>query len=104
MNQTFQVTRLEKIPDGAGGHSKEWVYSHDVKGRLRPTFRVSEQMRAEQSGAAISHIFYCLPETDIKRNDKLTDGQRTFQIVAVRVPSKPTHYECDAREFQQEGG
>lgn len=104
MNQTFQVSRLQKVPDGAGGHSKEWVYSHDVKGRLRPTIRVAEQMRAEQSGAEITHVFYCLVGVDVKRNDQLTDGKRTIQIVAVREPSKPSHYECDAKEIQQEGG
>lgn len=104
MNQTFQVFRLTKMPDGAGGNKKEWVYSHDVEGRLRPTIRVAEQLRADQNGASISHIFYCLPDTDIKRNDKLTDGVREFQIIAVRIPSKPTHYECDAIEFHQEEG
>lgn len=102
MNQTFEIYRLERIYDGQGGYKEEPVYSHELRGRIRPA-TARERIAADQLGAEVSHVVYCMNDQDIRRGDLLRFNNREVEIIAVREPSQPHHFECDAREVQSRG-
>lgn len=88
-NHTFGHTRLVD----AGGYFEE-VEMPPIKGRLRP---VSAQETVFQvvSGTAVSHVFYCAGDADIKADDKIYLGTTKINIKAVKNPAYMSHHlEC----------
>ncbi len=101
---TFTQTRRTRASDGQGGFTETWSeVDAALVGRMRPA-SAAERTVAQQAQAAISHVLYLLASETIYRGDRVTDGDRTWDVIAVREPSHSGHHlEVDCREVQIEG-
>lgn len=104
-NNTFSVYRKTRVHDGQGG----WGYAYPetatstVEGRMRPA-SAAEMTIALQRQAEISHVLYVLASEDIRRGDRITGDDGTWDVIAVREPSRADHHlEIDCYERQIEG-
>jgi SPP1 family predicted phage head-tail adaptor len=101
---TFTQTRRTRASDGQGGFTETWAsVDTALTGRMRPA-SAAERTVADQNRAQISHVLYLLATETIYRGDRVTDGDRTWDVIAVREPSHSGHHlEVDCREVQVEG-
>jgi len=89
LNRTFDLKRRVDM-----GGWFEWELYGTIKGRMRPV-SVAETTLAVVSGVAISHIFYCMADADIKEYDRIVTGLGEVEIRAIKNPSYANHhYEC----------
>lgn len=104
-NNTFSVWRKERTHDGQGGFA--WSYpgtaTDTVEGRMRPA-SAAEITTALQRQAEITHVLYVLASEDIRRGDRITGDEGTWDVIAIREPSRADHHlEIDCYERQIEG-
>lgn len=103
LNRTYTLARRVRVSDGQGGWPWSYVDQGTIQGRLRPASG-AERMAAQQEQRAITHVFYCLYDEDIRRTDQLVGDGVTVYVDAVRKPSRMDHHlEVDCSETQVEG-
>lgn len=99
-NHEFTHQRQETTIDPEGIPVTGWVALGTIRGRLRPA-TVQEAFIAAAMTATITHVFYCGPETDIRRGDRVVLGNTVVEITAVKDPSYAGHHlECEGKVIQ----
>jgi SPP1 family predicted phage head-tail adaptor len=102
-NTTFAISVKTRASDGQGGHPVSWEEAGSVEGRMRPA-SATERLMAAQRQAELSHVLYVDADEMIQRGNRVSDGDRTWEVVAIREPSLAGHHlEIECREIQLEG-
>lgn len=102
-NTTFTVSVKARTSDGRGGWAVSWKEAGSVVGRMRPA-SAAERLMAAQRQATLSHVLYVSAEEAIQRGNRVSDGERAWEVVAVREPSLAGHHlEIECQETQLEG-
>jgi len=102
-NVSFTITTKTRASDGRGGWLVTWASAGTVQGRMRPA-TATERLMAAQRQAEISHVLYVAADETLHRGDRVTDGERTWDIIAIREPSLADHHlEIECLETQLEG-
>ena len=101
LNETVQVQRPARTPDGQGGWKEGWQEVGTARVRIRPA-SAREREAGAVTEALLSHVVYALDGADIRRADRLlrTDGG-ILHVIAVRQPSAGHHLEIDAEAVQR---
>lgn len=97
LNQSAEVWRAERVPDGGGGWETTWVKVGDVRARFsQPS--ASERVIGEQGHALWDAIIYFEPDADVLRNDEIRRaGHPTMSVVSTLEPSAAgTYLRADA--------
>lgn len=92
LNRTATLWRSVDVDDGMGGSSPSWQQQGTVDVRLSSP-SPSERSAAAQEGVQVDHDVYLLPDVDVRRGDRLVDGDLTVEIVSVTVPSVSSHHQ-----------
>ncbi len=102
-NHVFALSRPTRTDDGQGGWAVGYADAGSVAGRLRPA-SASERTAAVQRQATISHVFYCGPNADVRREDLVSGAGQVVKVEAVREPSHAGHHlEIECLEIQKAG-
>lgn len=102
LNNDFAISRRRRTPDGQGGWVIDYVAQGTARGRIRPASSAEREV-AQREERQITHVLYVVAGTDIERGDRVTVGDLTVDVEAIREPSKAgEHYEIDCRERQVE--
>lgn len=101
-NNTFTHQRLTTVYDSYGTPIEAtWETVGTIRGRLRPTTVAEVELLGGVVGITITHVFYCGPETDIRRGDRIVLGDTVVEITAVKDPSYAGHHlECEGKAIQ----
>jgi len=106
LNQDYAHYHRQRADDGQGGWTISYTLAGTVRGRLRPVsssaFSVEREI-AQQEQRSVTHVFYCLATETIVRGDRLTLGNLTVEVEAVREPSQADHHleiSCRERQFE----
>ncbi len=103
LNNTFTVSIKSRSPDGRGGWVVSWEEAGSVVGRMRPA-SATERLMAAQRQAEISNVLYVDANEAIQRGNRVSDGERVWEVVAIREPSLAGHHlEIECQEVQLEG-
>lgn len=97
LNRTAALWRKSTTSDGSGGQTVEWAQAGTVPVRLSSP-RATERQAAAQEGAEITHVAYFGADSDVRRGDRLIDGDLTVELLAVTVPSDPRFQRADCRQ------
>lgn len=96
-NHEFTHQRQETTIDPEGIPVTTWVTLGTIRGRLRPA-TVQEAFIAAAMTTTLEYVFYCGPETDIRRGDRVVLGDTKVVIVAVKDPGFAGHHlECQGK-------
>ncbi|WP_374194252.1 head-tail adaptor protein [Streptomyces sp. N35] len=100
MNTQVSVWRFTREPDGMGGWVQDWAEVGSTRARLsHPS--AAERVLADQSSARLSHVAYLAAGSDVQRGDRLHQGARVFNVLAVFEPSAPgTYLRADCERIQ----
>jgi SPP1 family predicted phage head-tail adaptor len=102
LNNTFTISRRDRLADGQGGWAIVWVANGSAVGRIRPASSEEREV-AKMEERAISHVLYVVHGTDIVRGDRVECGDLTVDVQGIREPSKAGHHlEIDCMEVQHE--
>lgn len=102
-NSTFTISIKTRASDGRGGWVVSWEEAGSVEGRMRPA-SATERLMAAQRQATLSHVLYVDADETIQRGNRISDGERTWDVVAIREPSLAGHHlEIECQEIQLEG-
>ena len=63
-----------------------------------------EQETAARIEMAVTDIFMFGPNADVRRDDRIVDGDRTYHLLMVNEPSEPGVYQRAQAEEIQTGG
>lgn len=93
-NRTLRGTRKERTPNGSGGFDTTEVSTGDFSCLIVPA-SITERTFARtqvgdmQGAAEVTHHLYFPPDSDVRRNDYLSDPDtsQVFRVVAVVHPS-----------------
>jgi len=84
MPDSCTVKRLTLTSDGAGGQSEGWDTSATVSCRLGRLGQSGEERAIAERLAAVTPFVVTVPTgTDIRPEDRIAIGGRTFEVVAV---------------------
>lgn len=100
LDRSVEIRRPSRIGDGKGGDATTFVAVSTVPGRVRPA-SAREAFVADRPEAQVSHVAYLPTGSDVRTRDRLDLGGKTYEVVAVRTPSKPSHLEVDLLERQR---
>lgn len=102
LNNTFTVSRRERIDDGQGGWTIVYADVAAVQGRIRPATS-AERVVAEREEQQITHVLYVVHGADIERGDLVVCDDLQVEVLGIREPSKAgQHLEIDCMEHQPE--
>ena len=102
LNNTFTVSRRERVSDGQGGWTIVYNDVDPVLGRIRPVTG-AEAMVAQSEERRITHVLYTVADVDVARGDVVTCGNLTVEILGIREPSfAGAHWEIDCLERTDE--
>ena len=103
LNNTFTVSVKARASNGQGGWVVTWEEAGSVEGRMRPA-SATERLNAAQRQAMLSHVLYVDADEAIQRGNRVSDGERTWDVIAIREPSLAGHHlEIECQEIQLEG-
>ena len=92
LNRTLTHLRATETVDEYGQPQYTWQVLGTFPGRIR-TASVQERTAAGlQQVVHVDYVVYAPPEVDLRRGDRVQDGDVTVEIVFVRVPSVPGHH------------
>lgn len=100
LNTTVTIKRNERTSDEQGGWPTGRDAGIEVVARVRPASS-GERTDAAQRQVQLTHVVYLPHGTDVRRDDLLVHGTKTYTVRAVRTPSEPHHLEVDAEEVQR---
>ena len=102
LNNTFILSRRDRLPDGQGGWAIVWAANGSTPGRIRPASSQEREV-AKMEEREISHVLYVVHGTDILRGDRVECGDLMVDVQGIREPSKAGHHlEIDCLEVQHE--
>jgi len=102
LNNTFVLSRRDRIADGQGGWAIVWAPNGSTLGRIRPASSAEREV-AQEEQRAITHVLYVVHGTDILRGDRVECGDLIVDVQGIREPSKASHHlEIDCLEVQHE--
>ncbi len=102
LNNTFAVSRRERLSDGQGGWTVVYNAVDPVLGRIRPATS-TEMTVAQSEERQITHVLYTLADVDIARGDQVVTGDLTVEVQGIREPSfAGAHWEIDCLERTNE--
>jgi len=102
LNNTFVISRRDRIDDGEGGWTIVYADAGTVQGRIRPA-TAAERLVADREERQITHVLYVAHGADIVRGDLVTCGDLQVEVLGIREPSKAgQHLEIDCLEHQPE--
>jgi SPP1 family predicted phage head-tail adaptor len=102
LNNTFTISRRDRISDGQGGWAIVYAALDNVQGRIRPASSAERDM-AKKEQRDITHVLYVVHGTDIAREDRVECGDLIVDVQGIREPSKFGHHlEIDCLEVQHE--
>jgi len=103
LNRALDLESAERVPDGAGGFSENWV----ALGMLWASIRAGTGREAEAAGLSVSTVPYKItvraapvgaPSRPVA-GQRLRDGERLFRILSVTEADAAARYlTCIARE------
>ena len=101
LNETVQVQRPTRAPDGQGGWREGWQDVGAARVRIRPA-SAREREAGAVTEALLSHVVYAMDGADIRRGDRLVRASgEMLTVIAVRRPSAGHHLEIDAEAVQR---
>ena len=102
LNNTFTISRRDRISDGQGGWAIVYAAIDSVQGRIRPASSEEREV-AKMEQRSISHVLYVVHGTDIARGDRVECDDLIVDVQGIREPSKMgRHLEIDCLEVQHE--
>ena len=102
LNNTFLVSRRDRIADGQGGWIITYADIGTVEGRIRPA-NSNERVVADSEEQQITHVLYTNADEDIVRGDLVTCKGLQVEVLGIREPSLAgRHWEIDCLERQNE--
>ena len=104
LNNTFSVSRRERVSDGQGGWTIVYNDVATVLGRIRPVTG-AEAVVAQSEERQITHVLYTLADVDVARGDVVACGNLSVDVLGIREPSLAgEHWEIDCLERTDETG
>ena len=98
LNNTFTVSRRDRVSDGRGGWTIVWAEVGTVAGRIRPATS-TEATVARSEERQITHVLYTVAGEDIARGDLVVCGDLQVEVLGIREPSLAgEHWEIDCLE------
>lgn len=92
LNRTLVHLRATEEVNELGQPVYVWQEIGTFRGRIR-TASVQERTAAGlQQVVHVDYVVYAPPEVDLRRGDRVQDGDLTVEIVFVRVLSVPGHH------------
>lgn len=102
LNNTFLVSRRDRISDGQGGWTIVFSDIGTIEGRIRPATS-NERVVADSEEQQITHVLYTEDDSDIERGDLVTCKGLQVEVLGIREPSLAGHHlEIDCLERQNE--
>jgi len=102
LNNTFTVSRRERVSDGQGGWPIVYGAVEPVLGRIRPATG-TERTVAMSEERQITHVLYTPADVDIARGDVVACGDLSVEVQGIREPSLAgAHWEIDCLERTNE--
>jgi len=102
LNNTFTISRRDRVSDGQGGWAIMYAAMGSAEGRIRPASSAEREI-AQAEQREITHVLYVVHGTDIARGDQVECEDLTVEVMGIREPSKASHHlEIDCREVQRE--
>lgn len=84
MPDTCIVSRPTLTADGSGGQTEGWATAATVACRVAPMgARGAERAIAERMGAVMAYVVTVSTTTDVRSQDRIVVGARTFEVVTV---------------------
>ena len=98
------IERREVREDSAGGQIVRWRTVGETLGRISsPTISTPTEIRIALSGeTSVPYYAYVPPDTDIRRGDRLDDGDRKHSVTSVTVFSVRAYLRAECSEYQEE--
>lgn len=112
-SQFTDVTEIQRmtagaiIPDGAGGYmigsGTGWTTVATVTGLLTTTRFGSarEALTTDQVAAAVNYKWYGPADTDVRQQDRLVIGSRTFEVRGIALDTSGMPLEALLTELQR---
>lgn len=100
---TATVERRTRSSDGAGGWIEAWSTVGTVVGSLQPA-GAAETERGDRELAEHRWVFYCDPDSDLARDDRLTVDDQTCVVLSVArwyANSAIDHWAAQLEERQE---
>ena len=102
LNNTFVISRRDRVDDGQGGWTIVYGDVASVQGRIRPATS-AERLVADREERQITHVLYVVHGADIERGDLVVCDDLQVEVLGIREPSKAgQHLEIDCMEHQPE--
>lgn len=108
LNNTGQISKLRRTPDGQGGWAIDYTSGAAVDCRLRDASS-SEREVAQKEERQITHVLYLEIGQDIARGDMIMVDGLTVEIDAIKKTDRENdhlaleHLEIDCLERQEDG-
>ncbi len=100
LRQRLLLEAPADVPDGAGGHTRNWALVAAVWGEVRPV-RATEQVQADARRAEATHRITIRHRDDVRADMRFTQGARVFRITGMTDPDgRRAWLVCQAAEEQ----